>query len=81
MTDDAASLPVLFVLAGHYSQAENWVRQHLDPRRPWTYIHRDTQLAGHRGFPFVRVGSWYERADLDEVEQMLAEREAVEVTS
>lgn len=71
----------IFILAGAHKQASEYARtQRLHPSN-WAFFNRAEKLRGvRRGYPFVRVGTWYELKEGKEIELMIKAREMVEVT-
>lgn len=61
------------VIAGTYSQFLDWCRERgLNPRsRDLIFVLSADWLQGQRDLEVVRTGTWADRRDLDEIEDML----------
>jgi len=70
----------IFVLAGTFAQSEYWRKRKHYFKLVWRYLNDPRQLAGAQGAKFCRIGTWYERKDLDPIVQQLTICGAVEVT-
>ncbi len=57
---------ITFVIAGNHRQFKYYYPK---PDRNIVYVHSVDQLRGHHGGKVVRVGTWYERPDLEELER------------
>jgi hypothetical protein len=77
-----ANLPIL-VIAGNYRQFVFWCREHnIDPRntRKAVFLGENDsarRIQGRHGNPYIKIGTFYERRDLLEVNQHLHIIEAV----
>lgn len=68
----------LFVIAGTAGQALEYVREHaeeitaagLDPKLAF-YTFESRQLLGFEAQPYVKVGTWFENSQADEIDSML----------
>ena len=61
----------ILVVAGTRAQAAVWAEERKLRSAEWVYANPRT-MAGLCGVDIVRVGSWAERADIDEIERALA---------
>jgi hypothetical protein len=68
---------LLFVLAGNAEQAHDWQRTHNIPSI--RYVMDLTNLLGFYEQYYIRVGTWFDRVDIDAIENYLRERGFVEV--
>lgn len=59
------------ILAKNHREAERHATLRDIPPEKWAYIARASSLRGRRKAHVVRVGKWYSRDDLDEVEAMI----------
>lgn len=65
----------IYIYAGSHRQAMNFAREkELHPQN-WTFLSKPEQLRGIRGSYFIRCGTWFERPNCREIEDMLLERE------
>ncbi len=57
---------MIFVIAGNHREFK-----HYYPKedRNIIYVHSRHQLRGYHGAKVVRVGTWYERPDIEEIER------------
>jgi hypothetical protein len=69
----------LYVLAGTHAQSEYWRKQANISPREWVYLNDPRQLAGAQRPRYTRIGTWWERSDLDRIETQLQICSAVEV--
>ena len=70
---------MIYILAGTSEQANTFARN--NNLKDYRYISRDHALAGVRGLNYVRVGTFYNRADFARLDEMLSVRDMVDVTS
>jgi hypothetical protein len=70
----------IYVLAGTHAQSEYWRRRSGYNKRDWRYLNDPRQLAGAQRPNYVRIGTWYDRKDLDPIIRQLTICDAVEVT-
>jgi hypothetical protein len=69
----------IYVLAGNHGQSEYWRRRSGYSKRDWRYLNHPRQLAGTWRPNYVRIGTWYDRKDLDPIILQLTICDAVEV--
>lgn len=60
------------ILAGSFEQADDYAHQHGLSPRSWRYVVSARSLMGLRNVTVVRYGTWYERRDISDIENMLA---------
>lgn len=53
--------PRLFVMAGDYGIAVNWAKEEGIDRSCFNYLHKETQLMGHRNVVIKQLYGWDER--------------------
>lgn len=71
----------IYIYAGSHRQAVNFAREkELHPQN-WVFLYNPEQLRGIRGGYFIRCGTWFERSNCREIEDMLLEREMKEISS
>jgi hypothetical protein len=70
---------VIYILAGTAEQAKTFARK--NNLKDWRYISQEHALVGARGLNYVRVGTFYNRADFARLDEMLSVRDMVDVTS
>ena len=64
---------VYAVIAGRYPEYAEWCRERgISPRTGPAFYVTLASLRGRRDVEVVRVGTWPEREDLPEIEEMLA---------
>jgi hypothetical protein len=69
-----------FIFAGTYQQARDWMRVNNKNPNDWVYINSAERLRGYENCNYIRYGTWYERKDSWEIEEMLASRGFKEIT-
>jgi len=63
---------MIYILAGNGQQASEWQRENKLDSRTCRYIRDEYILRGVKGpIEIVKVGTWYERGDLKEIEEQL----------
>lgn len=70
---------MIYILAGTAEQAKTFARK--NNLKDWRYISQEHALVGARGLNYVRVGTFYNRADFARLDEMLSVRDMVDVTS
>lgn len=63
-----AERQITFVIAGNHKQ---FLYYYPKPDRDVTYVDRVDQMEGIHGFKIDRVGTWYERPDIEQLEQRI----------
>lgn len=69
----------LLIFAGRYAQAVVWAENHGLKLGEWLYIGSQHLVRARMAPRFVRVGNWFDRADVKEIEAALADRDAKEL--
>lgn len=70
----------IYVFAGSYQQAVDFMRLRGVSPSAFRYISKRDDLRGIRSEKYLRVGTWYERPDYYDIEEMLEARDMIEIT-
>ena len=64
--------PTIAIIAGRASEAAAYARAFKLKRGTWFYVFEAERLSGcHSGLTVVRTGTYYARADLGQIDEML----------
>lgn len=72
---------MIYIVAGTAEQANRWIRSNGMTPAYTRYVHSPRVLRGiERGSKYIRVGTWYEHRDIPEIDEMLTNLQAVELS-
>ncbi len=66
-----------YILAGNHAQALDYCATRGLNHKEYPYIHHGSeQLRGTKGAKVLRVGTWYQRTDIDHIEGLIVATDA-----
>jgi hypothetical protein len=70
---------VLFILSGSLREAALLAGLHNLNPKSWAYLHNPNQLRATKSALYIRYGAWQDQRYIDDIENMLINREAIQV--
>lgn len=58
---------MLYILAGSFKQAEIFANRHRLRKTDYLYLNSPNDVRGLRSFSYIKVGTYYERANISDL--------------
>lgn len=76
------NLPIndtILILSGSYAQAREFAFTHLPLSQKWDWLSSREKIMGRHGGIFVRVGTWQDREDIEEILERIQIQQMMEI--